>query len=85
MSHRRITAQLGRYYTLKSLQPLNLDELQYLHHGALTPPMQERKGFFKKCVDSFKVHFPRVKQFAEELFYEPVTPQDSYGNADYNS
>jgi hypothetical protein len=82
MHNAKATAQLGRYYTLKSLQPLNLDELQYLHHGGLTPPKKECQGFFHKCIESFKTNFPKVKQFAEELFYEPVHQADVYGNAD---
>ncbi len=79
MSHKsKITAQLGRYYTLKSLQPLNLAELQYLHHGGLTPPTKHRQGFFHKCIESFKNHLPRMKQMAEDLFYEPVEEQEAY-------
>lgn len=84
MSHNaKVTSQLGRYYTLKSLQPLNLDELQYLHHGGLTPPKKETQGFFHKCIESFKSNFPQVRAFYEELFYEQPQATDTYGHADY--
>ncbi|MGD9680187.1 MAG: hypothetical protein AB7W16_03285 [Candidatus Obscuribacterales bacterium] len=74
MSHKaRITDQFGRYYNLKSLQPLNLAELQYLHNDSLTPTA--KSGFIGKCVESFKTNFPRIKQWAEDLFFEPVAPQ----------
>lgn len=82
MHNAKATAQLGRYYTLKSLQPLNLDELQYLHHGGLAPAKDECQGFFQKCIESFKSNFPKMKQFAEELFYEPAHQADVYGNAE---
>lgn len=83
MSHNaKATTQVGRYYTLKSLQPLNLDELQYLHHGGLTPEKDEAQGFFHKCIESFKTNLPKMRQFAEELFYEPATTSDVYGSAE---
>jgi len=85
MSHKsKITAKLGRYYTLKSLQPLNLAELQYLHHGSLTPPQQKASGFFHKCIESFRTHLPRVRQMAEDLLYEPIEQHDTceYENVD---
>lgn len=78
MQNQRMSARLGRYYSQKSLQPLNLSELQYLHHGSLTPPAQESTGFFHKCIESFKSHLPRVRQMAEDLFYEPVVEQEVY-------
>lgn len=72
MSHRaKVTDQFGRYTNLKSLQPLNLAELQYLHTGNLAPE-HETSGFLCKCVESFRVNFPRIKQWAEDLFFEPV-------------
>ncbi|MBX9666135.1 MAG: hypothetical protein K2X93_00895 [Candidatus Obscuribacterales bacterium] len=82
MSYTKITSSnSGRYYTLKSLQPLNLDELQYLHHGGLTPQKKKCNGFFNKCIESFRVNFPKVKQFLDELLYEPIQ-SDVYSHAE---
>ncbi len=82
-SNAKITTQMGRYSALKSLQPLNLDELQYLHHGGLTPPKRECQGFFAKCFESFKSNIPYVKQLCEEMFFERSNSQsDVYGHAD---
>ena len=71
MSHKsRVTSQFGRYYTLKSIQPLNVAELRTMQKTCVNPPNQ--KDFFCKCVDSFRVNFPKIRQWAEDLFYEPA-------------
>lgn len=71
MSHKsRVTSKFGRYYSLKSIQPLNVAELKSLQNPSVNPPSHQ--GFFCKCVESFKVNFPKIRQWAEDLFYEPV-------------
>jgi|AGTN01.3.fsa_nt_gi hypothetical protein len=82
MSHKKAT-QSGRYNNLKSLQTINLDELQYLQHTGLKP-LVKQKGFFEKCVDSFKGHFPQVTAIVEEFFYEPIPTNaaEYYGHAE---
>lgn len=78
MSHKsQITSKVGRYYSLKSIQVLNVHELRSLEKSSVTPP--NHQGFFCKCVESFKVNFPKIRQWAENLFYEPVEPQTVTG------
>lgn len=83
MSQKKLTHS-GRYNNLKSLQTINLDELQYLQHTGLKP-LVKQKGFFEKCVDSFKGNFPQVAALVEEFFYEPIPTSaapEYYGHAE---
>lgn len=78
MSHRsKVTSQFGRYYSLKSLQALNVAEMRSMQQSCVNPPNasgSHNQGFFCKCVESFKLNFPKIRQWAEDLFYEPVEP-----------
>ena len=71
----RITSQLKGYRNLKSIQRLNLEELQYLQQRGLAPTKEKTQGFWSKCVESFRTNLPRMKEMAEQLFYEPADSQ----------